>query len=304
MKDFAAEHSLTLGKRCCYGVYNGYRIHVRYAAMGNPSCLLTVVTDTKGRNRDLEKFLEKNKKELKLTSYGVVGIGLMVCPQLYANIFRQIGEILDKIIRYLKKEGFPGAEVCPYCGTPLDGFAVEMSESGIPFSAHEKCYERAYNAMLEKERREAETPDRRLAGIGGAFLAALGAAVLFVLMFLWWNFAAVASAAGVLLGAYLYGKLGGKKSFFKIGSCALITLVVMLAVFLLCLVLQAGQADGFTGSAFGKIISDLKSDDTYRIRFILNLVFIFVFDLLGTAYNLFSYLRSKKKISEQMQRLN
>ena len=117
--EFAAEHGLTLGKHCCYGVYKGYRVHVKYRAMANPACLITVVTDTKGRDKQLEKFLEKNKKELKLTNYGVVGIGLMVAPQLYANIFRQIGEILDKIIRYLTKEGYPGAEICPYCGTRI-----------------------------------------------------------------------------------------------------------------------------------------------------------------------------------------
>ena len=65
MKEFAAEHSLTLGNHCCYGEYGGYRVHIRYRAMGNPACLITVVTDTKGRNEALEKYLEKKQKAVK-----------------------------------------------------------------------------------------------------------------------------------------------------------------------------------------------------------------------------------------------
>ena len=130
LREFAAKHGLTVGKHCCYGVYGGYRVHVKYRAMANPACLLTVVTDTKGRNLDLEKYLEKHKKELKLTAYGVVGIGLMASPQLYAGVFRQVENILDKIVAYLKRAGFPGADVCPYCGKPLGEDRVSMVEIG------------------------------------------------------------------------------------------------------------------------------------------------------------------------------
>ena len=105
LRDFAEKYDLKTGKHCCYGVFGGYRVHVKYRAMANPACLITVVTDTKGRDKDLEKYLEKNKKELKLTNYGVVGIGLMVSPQLYMNIFSQIEKILGKITSHLKKAG-------------------------------------------------------------------------------------------------------------------------------------------------------------------------------------------------------
>lgn len=300
--EFAAEHGLTLGRHCCYGEYKGYRVHVRYRAMGNPACLITVVTDTKGRDKQLEKFLEKNKKELKLTNYGVVGIGLMVAPQLYANIFRQIGEILDKIIRFLKKEGYPGAEICPYCGTPLGEHPVDMWESDIPFRAHAACYERAYAAVREKEKREAELPDKKLLGSCGALLGALAGCVAFILMFIWWNFAAIAAAVGVLLGGWLYGKFGGKNSPFKVFVCAAIPLVLTYGVFLLCLVLQANTDLGAAANAFDKIAANLAAGGQYLTMFILNAVFIAVFALVGTAYNLFSYLRSRKKISAQMRR--
>ena len=73
-------------------------------------------------------------------------------------------------------------------------------------------------------------------------------------------------------------------------------------VFLLCLVLQANTDLGAAANAFEKIAANLAAGGQYLTMFILNAVFIAVFALVGTAYNLFSYLRSRKKISAQMRR--
>lgn len=294
MADFAAAHGFTLGRHCCWGSYKGYRVHVRYTAMGNPACLITVVTDTKGRDRDLEKWLEKNKRELKLTAYGVVGIGLMVSPQLYANIFRQIEEILGKLVAHLARAGFPGETVCPYCGMPLEGEGVEMFESGIPFAAHEECYERAYEVAVKKEENDRNAPPHRGAGIGGAAIGAAVGIAAFVLMFLWWDFAALAAAVGVLLGSWFYGKFGGKNETFKVVLLAASNIVLLLMTYALCLYLEAGGVQ--------PVLDGIRTDAAYRLDFILNIVFLFVFDLVGTAYNVFSLLRARKKISANMRR--
>ncbi len=294
MEDFAAAHGFALGKHCCWGSYKGYRVHVKYAAMGNPACLITVVTDTKGRDKDLEKWLEKNKKELKLTAYGVVGIGLMVSPQLYTNIFRQIEEILGKIVAHLARGKYPGEDICPYCGMPLEGKGIEMFESGIPLAAHASCYDRALSVAVEKEERERNAPANRGAGIGGAALGALVGIAAFVLMFLWWDFAAIAAAVGVLLGGYFYGKFGGKNEPFKVAFIALSNVVLLLLAYFLCLYFEAGGVQS--------IGEGLRGGGAYLRDFILNVVFLFVFDLIGTSYNLFSVLRSRKKVSVNMRR--
>ena len=45
-------------------MYKGYRVHVKYSMMGNPACVLTTVTDAKGKEKAIEQYLEKNKSEL------------------------------------------------------------------------------------------------------------------------------------------------------------------------------------------------------------------------------------------------
>lgn len=304
MKEFAESHGLACTKRSCYGLYKGYRIHVKYALMGNPSCLITVVTDTKGRDKDIERFLEKNKHDLKISQYGVVGIGLMVSPQVYRGVFRRVEEILDKLVAQLSKLGCPNAVYCPYCGTELAGDTVEMEESGIPFKAHEACYERAHEAMVRKEEAERAAPDKKAAGIAGALLGALAGAVAFILMYLWWNFAAIAAAISVLLGAWLYGRMGGKNTSFKVVTVSIVSLIVMFAVFALCVFLQAkANMEGFDGGVIAKILQDWQNDAQYKQSIILNFIFIFVFDLVGTAYILFSFLRARKSIAARMRRI-
>ena len=293
MKDFAEEYGLETDKKSCYGVYNGYRIHVKYSVMGNPACLVTVVTDTDGKNENLEKFLEKNKKELKLSAYGVVGIGLMVSPQVYTHVFRQVKEILDKITSYLKKNGFPGADSCPYCGTALDETAVPMVESGIPFSAHCACFDRAYETARRKEEAQRALPANKLAGMGGALCGALIGAAAAAILFFMWNFAALGAAVAVFLGGWLYAKFGGKNTLFKVIGVAILSLLVLAAAYFVCLLVQAG-------GDVSKIGEQIASDADYRRGFLFNTVFLFVFDAIGTVYAVFSYLREQKKISANM----
>ena len=295
MRDFARVHGFKIEKHSCFGSYAGYRVHIRYRPLGNPSCLLTVVTNTKGKDKELEKYLERHKKELKLSAYGVVGIGLMVSPQLYTNVFRQLEEILDKIVGYLRKNNFPDGEVCPYCGKGLEADRTEMLESGIPFAAHEVCFERALAAARQKEAAEQGRKDHLLRGILGALLAGVVAAAVFAVLFLWREFGALAALVGAMLGGWLYGKFGGKNTLFRVVFVFFSTLILQLAVYGICLCLQAPPAESI-GEVLAGIGGRLREEVGFRVLFILNIVFIVVLDMAGTIYNFISYRRERARI--------
>ena len=76
---------------------------------------------------------------------------------------------------------------------------------------------------------------------------------------------------------------------------------MMSATVRLCLYFEVSLS-GYTGSIFAKIAADLQGDADYRGAFLLNVIFLVVFDLIGTSYNLFSCLRARKKISANMSR--
>ena len=73
------------------------------------------------------------------------------------------------------------------------------------------------------------------------------------------------------------------------------TLVVLLAAYFVCLLVDEG-------GDLSKIGDLILSKGDYRQSFILNLVFIFVFDAIGTVYAVFSLLRERKKISANMRK--
>ena len=303
LREFAQAHGLSLGKDCCFGIYAGYRVHVKYRAFGNPACLLTVVSNTAGKNKELEKYLEHHKKELKLFGFGVIGIGLMVSPHIYTQVFRQIEEILDKLTEYLKKNHFPGADVCPYCGKPLGDDRTEMLESGIPFAAHEACFMNAYASARQKEEAQRMRPDRRLAGMAGAILGGLAGVAVFFVMFLWWEFGAIAALLGTVLGGWLYQKFGGKNTIFRIVFVSASSLVLLLLAYALCLYMQAPPAETVT-DVVSSIVQRLRDKVGFRVLFVLNLVLLFVFDAVGTVFNILSYRRERVQIYRLVRRAN
>ena len=170
-KEFAEKHGLTCGKHCVWGVYEGYHVHIKYTPVGNPRCLITVVTAAGGKEKSLEKYLGAQKNKLNISNFGVVKLGLMVCPKFTGEVFARAEHILDEICAHLKKAGFAGADVCPYCGAAIKEGGVLATESDIPFRVHEGCYEAALAGAREKDRLNAEKPDRKALGMLGGFWA-------------------------------------------------------------------------------------------------------------------------------------
>ena len=138
-KEFAEKHGLTCGKHCVWGVYEGYHVHIKYTPVGNPRCLITVVTAAGGKEKSLEKYLGAQKNKLNISNFGVVKLGLMVCPKFTGEVFARAEHILDEICAHLKKAGFAGADVCPYCGAPYSAGDKFCSACGKPVSAKKAC---------------------------------------------------------------------------------------------------------------------------------------------------------------------
>ena len=287
MDSFAEANRLQKERKCCHGIWNGYRVHVKYAALGNPPCILTVVTDTEGREEVLRRFILHARKEFHVSEsgFGVVGIGVMLAPKLGGPDFRTIGRILDKITAFLAKNGFPGADCCPYCGAALGARNVTaMSDSGIPFRAHEACFEKAYLDQEEKERREAARPDRKFEGVLGALLGGVIAAAFFFLFYEWFGFGPLGLLIGVPLGGWLYSKFGGKETVFKIIACLASGLVFA----------AAGYWLGLLATVSGGISAYLATD-AGQTDLILQCVFTAAALALCAGWLVFLRVRKKRK---------
>ena len=297
--DFAKKYGLIEGKHCVYGVFNGYYVHVKYTPIGNPRCLVTVVTDASEKQKKLEKYLEANKQKLNITNFGVVRIGLMVCPKFTGEVFARAEKILEQITAFLSKENFSGADICPYCGQPLEGKGILATESDIPFEVHERCFEGALAAARRKDAENAAVPDRKALGALGGLLGALFGAAVFVLTYAWWGFGALGAAVGVLAAYFVYRKFGGKSTLFSVVYCAAAALLLSLAGFGFGIYMDGRSAGGFAAA-----LENALAGGGATAWFIANLGCTVLFIAAGTAYNAFSCLRDGRTIADKMRRLD
>ncbi len=295
LDSFAEAYGLERGKHCCYGVWNGYRVHVKRVPFGNPACLVTVVTKANGKEEQLKKWLIRKKKELCIADSGVVGIGLMVCPKSSTDTWRRVAHILDTITAHLAKNGFAGADRCPYCGEELGKNCVVMSDSDIPFRAHEPCFEQAYLQIQAKRAEEAARKDKKPLATLGALLGGVLAAAIFAACWFWFSFGAPGALIGPFVGAWLYKKFGGKETVYKVLACGALTLVCTGAGYLVCLYVSAMADLGGYASAFAKIAADLATSGG-ATNLILNVVFSAVFALAAAGWQLRGYFKNKKSV--------
>lgn len=297
-RDLARRYALTEGRHCVYGVMHGYYIHVRYTPVGNPRCLVTVVTDVSEKQKKLEKYLEASKQKLNITNFGVVKIGLMVCPKFTREVFARAEDIIGKIAAFLAKEGFAGADVCPYCGQPLEGKGILATESDIPFAVHEACFARALAGARRKDAEKAALPDKKALGALGGVLGALFGGAVCVLTYAWWGFGALGAAVGALFSYYLYRKFGGKSTAFAVAFCGAASLLFSLAALAFGVYMDGRAAGGFAqalSSAFagGKGTAVLCADLACTLLLAGG----------GTAYNAASCRRERRTAADGMRRL-
>lgn len=298
LAEFAEKNGLTLGKKCCHGIYKGYFVHIKYSKMSSPSCLITIVTRAEERKGALETYLRKHIREFNISNFGVVGLGLMVSPKPKPDVFASAQIILDKVTAHLTREGYSGAQVCPYCAQPLNGNGINVSESDVPFLAHESCFDSAYAARLAKEKTEAATDKKPVATLA-AFLGALLCAGLFLILYLWTNIGAIACLFSPVLAGYLYRKAGGRESNFKTVMCVILSFILSCAAFGLSFAVEAKLTEG-GWTAIGEL---LKHDGVYLSLFIVNIVCLFGFTALGGFYVHLTRNKKDKTPSSQMRKL-
>lgn len=300
MTDFAAKHGMTLAKGRVYGVFEGYRVQVDYSPFGNPRCLISVAAHIAGKQKAaVEKYLDSHRRDIGISNFGVIGIGLMVSPKMTGEVFARAESVLEKICAQLKKIGVAGADVCPYCGQPLGGAGILTTESDIAFRAHEECFERVYAGAKRKAAEEEAKPDKKPLGMLGGFLGALFGAVVFVLTYAWWGIGALGTPVGILLGFYLYRKFGAKKKLFSVAWAGAAGLVLSLAALVFGLYMDAREGGGGWQNLFDAALAGGRG----TVFFALNLALTAVSAAAATVYIYLSYRRDRRTAADKMKRL-
>ena len=302
LRAFAEKHGLAADKKGCYGEMFGYQVGVYVNRFANPNYVLCISAHTADMSQEIISFLKKKKDDLKLTSFDVLGVGVILFPALYFSVYEQIEKILKTVADFLKSKKVPGAEHCPYCGEKMEE-KVLVSDGGHRFFVHDACFSANYQLVKESEREESESPDHYGRGFAGAVLGAVIGCLAFIGLFVWGHLEVLAPVIGVVAAHYLYGILGGKPSVKKIVTVGAVCLIATLIAFFACTFVQIALSKPDVGifSEFKRLFAEKEG---YGKKFIVTLAFCVIGVAIGLFYCAYATLKSLHRPTEDLKKLS
>lgn len=302
LRAFAQKHALTVDKKGCYGELFGYQAGVYVNRFANPNYVLCISAHTADISQELISFLKKKKDDLKLTSFDVLGVGVILFPALYFSVYEQIEKIFKTVADFLKSKKAPGVEYCPYCGKKMEE-KVLVSDGGHRFYVHEACFNANYQLVKESEREERSAPDRYGMGLLGALSGALIGCLAFIGLFIWGYLEVLAPVIGVVAAHYLYGVFGGKPSVKKIITVGVVCFVATLIAFFACTFVQIALSKPETGvlAEFKRLFAEKEG---YGRRFTVTLVFCAIGVAIGLFYSAYATIKSLRRPTEDMKKIS
>lgn len=298
IKEYFTNKGLTINKETGYGVIKGYETNLICMPYSQAPVMLhisTYVTD-EVKPKIISVINNMNVKMLNasFTPYGLlIGLNDITIKKL----LNRLDNILDSIYAILiDYEALP-KEYCPLCGGILKENAKTYNIEGMSIMLDPDCVEKV-NLAIEQENKDFEkAPNNYLRGFLGTLVGAIVGAMSFIVLYMMGFISAISAFVSILLGAYLYKKLGGKPNKMMIVFTAVTTLVVLLlTVFVLYIVAAKGLVteNGFTSTGF-KAFTDMMTVKEFKSGFTRDMLMTVLFTLVGIFYQVIDMAKSIKR---------
>lgn len=304
IKAFLSERAFEVNGNQGYGDWNGYEVNVFADPFNNQSPVVFHVScflDEKGKNQVVSQLQKANIRFLKVTPTRF-GFSLGFNGLTIARLVKALPDHLEKILAILKENGAKGKEYCPLCGEILDAEnAVLHSGDQGTIRIDRNCSDALKASAEQDEQAFAQMPNNYAKGFLGALLGALVGVTIFVILFFLGFISALSAFVAVLLGAYLYKKLGGKPNKAMVAIVSLTSLVsLVLALFLLYVLAAGGLAieEELTLEGIDAFRYYMENSPDFSREFTYNLILTVVFSLIGCGYEIYALTRSirRKKV--------
>ena len=199
LKKLAAEHGMTVAQGVAYGTLNGYCTTLSEGAGYKQFVIATTFTE-QAKQDELLGYVNRFNvtKEYRVQNLSFAPNGINIVFQDNPGTMKKIKAFIDWFYPLLAQYGATGPEICPECGTPVEGGRWILRDGVAAFYLHDACAQR-----LERELAQAEE-ERKQPGNGSYWLGALGAFIGAFLGAIVWGIVLsigyVASIVGLLIG--------------------------------------------------------------------------------------------------------
>lgn len=300
LKTYFESIGLSVNGNNAYGTYKGYevsadvkmleqvspvKLHVSFYAL--PEVKGAIANDL----RDLK---------LKYFTYAADNFGIVLGfndPLTVGKLINRMPEMLDKIFAVFAKHEVKGVGYCPLCGEEMIEDSKKYNIGWAKISLDTKCVSNL-NQVIEAENEEFDKASNNyIPGTIGALLGALVGVIAYVVLFYIGYVTALTSFIAILLGTFLYKKLGGKpnKVMVVIVSITSIASMLFAVTFIYFLAAQALVGEyGFHSTGIQAFLDMLTVSD-FSTEFGSNAFMTLLFTMLGVVYEISKISKSVKR---------
>ena len=300
LKIYFEELGLNVEGNNAYGNLKGYEVSANVAMLDNISPVklhvnLYASEETKVAIVNEIKNLKYKYFMVDADMYGMI-LGFND-PLTVGKLLKRMPEMLEQIFAIFEKYEACGVGYCPICGQTLKEESKKYQIGWALITMDAECVN-DLNEIIEAENKEFdESPNNYLKGTLGAALGALVGVVAFIVLFYIGYVSAITSFIAILLGTYLYKKLGGKPNNVMVAIVSIISIVSM-ALTCFGIYLTASQAlvseFGFSSTGL-QAFKDMMTIEIFSEEFTTNLLMTLFFSILGVAFEIGRLSKSVKR---------
>lgn len=282
-----------------YGNLKGFEVNIAYAALDNVAPLKMHVSFY--ASDETKRLITNDLRNLKLKFFtyatDLYGITLGFNGLTYKTLINKMPEMLDKIFDVFAKNEVKGLGYCPVCGEELPEDSKKYLIDWSSITIDSNCVGNL-NQVIEAENKDFnEAPNNYLKGTFGALLGALVGAIAFFILFYLGYVSAITSLIAILLGTYLYKKLGGKPNVVMVVIVSITSIASMLLTVwgLYVLISQVLVIEyGFTSTGI-QAFKDMMTISDFSSEFLYNFGMTVLFTVLGVVFQISQLFKSVKR---------
>jgi len=215
LKKLALSYNYELQKNYLYFIIADYLITVRnYVDYFNPrnnGRIIFIPLDnlTSEEKTQVMDFLQANSLKLKIRNYGFDGDVLVIrLLEVYHSFtIEEFNNLINTVIGFLKENNIKCEKTCIYCQENNSDNTILINK--IKYYCHTSCKDKLDSLIKERQEVFAKLPKNYKKGLMGAFLGALLFSIPWIILAVFWGYAAI---FGMLIcyGAYQgYKRFGG-----------------------------------------------------------------------------------------------
>ena len=296
--EFFNRNMMSVEKNTAYGIVNGYETSAVLNTMENnfPFRLHIGFYATDEQKRNIEAALRN--AAIKFFRFEISPYGLLICLNdiTMSRLINRLPSVFDTVYGIISENGALGEKYCPVCGGELEENASKCNIDGYYLTIDEKCKE-TINSVIDAENKDfAAAPNNYLKGFLGAVIGGLVGVVIAILLNFAGFIASISSVVAVIVGCFLYRKLGGKPNKMMFVIVGVTTFLMMLVSVPIIYIIMAGiAAQEVGGYTTIEAFMVLMGDAEYAGWFYGDLAMTALFSIVGVGLEIFNQSKLVKR---------